>query len=320
MCEICNISKPILTTYGNTFDPTRTTTLRNMFENDMIRRFKKIVKVITDAIVVQDVFGLRNPILVQSTPPPQAFNFPRSADKVTGFMQWLQQLINEELLTVSRMPQLGVSTEQAWTDMYIQDSYKRGVMRARSELIKAGYSPPGMQLGVTIDEAMFNPYHIDRVGLAYTRTYQDLKGITDALSNQISRVLGQGLIDGDGPALLARKMRAVIEGGGAELGLTDSLGRYIPAQRRARMLARTEIIKAHHSANVQEYRNWGAAGVKVLAEWITAEDGRVCEECNALAHGGDNGVYTLDAIEGMIPAHPNCRCMALPVEIKNNKN
>ena len=320
MCETCTISKPkqTLTIYGRQFDPTRTTTLRNMFEQEMVRRFKKIVKSITEAIVTQDVFGLAdNPILVQATPSPQAFNFPRSADKVTGFMQWLQQLIDQELLTVTRMPQLGVATEQAWTDMYIQDSYKRGVMRGRSELVKAGYSHPGMQFGDTVEQALMNPFHMDRVGLLYTRTYQDLKGITDAMSNQISRVLSQGMMDGDGPALLARKMRAVIEGGGADLGITDALGRYIPAQRRARMLARTESIRAHHKANMQEYRNWGAVGVKVQVEWITAEDGRVCEQCLQMSMGGDNGVYTLEAAEDLIPYHPNCRCMMLPQEISN---
>jgi len=39
---------------------------------------------------------------------------------------------------------------------------------------------------------------------------------------------------------------------------------------RARALARTEIIRAHHSANVQEYRMAGIEKVRVKAEWVTA--------------------------------------------------
>jgi hypothetical protein len=50
-------------------------------------------------------------------------------------------------------------------------------------------------------------------------------------------------------------------------------------------------------------------GVTVEAEWSTAGDDRVCGECQGL-----EGIeYTLDQIEGMIPVHPSCRCVALPV-------
>jgi SPP1 gp7 family putative phage head morphogenesis protein len=129
------------------------------------------------------------------------------------------------------------------------------------------------------------------------------------MENQISQVLAQGMIDGDGPALLARKLIAVIEGRGmGTLGVTDTLGRFIPAATRANMLARTEIIRAHHLATIQEYRNWGVEGVFVMAEWMTAGDDRVCDKCNSL----QGQIFTLDEIEGMIPAHPNCRCIALP--------
>jgi hypothetical protein len=64
-------------------------------------------------------------------------------------------------------------------------------------------------------------------------------------------------------------------------------------------------------ATVQEYRNWEAAGVKVKAEWSTAGDDRVCEECEAL----EGKEFSLQEIEDMIPYHPNCRCIALPLDI-----
>jgi hypothetical protein len=77
----------------------------------------------------------------------------------------------------------------------------------------------------------------------FTRVFSDLKGITSAMDAQISRVLAQGIADGDGPALLARKLVATINGTKmGDLALTDTLGRFIPATRRAMILARTEII------------------------------------------------------------------------------
>jgi SPP1 gp7 family putative phage head morphogenesis protein len=129
------------------------------------------------------------------------------------------------------------------------------------------------------------------------------------MDSQISRILAQGLIDGDGPRLLARKLVAAIDGTNAgTLGITDTLGRFIPAQRRAEILARTEIIRAHHLATIQEYRNWGVLNIKVLAEWKTAGDDRVCDKCNSL----EGKIYTLDEIEPMLPRHPQCRCIVLP--------
>jgi len=152
---------------------------------------------------------------------------------------------------------------------------------------------------------------MDRVGVLYTRTWNDLKNVSSAMEGQLSRVLSQSMIDGDGPAIIARKLNAVISTSGGELGLVDTLGRYIPAERRARMIARTETIRAHHLANVQEYRNYEVAGVKVQAEWSTAGFD-VCDVCAPL-HGN---VYTLDEVQGMIPVHPNCRCMILPLLIE----
>jgi len=132
------------------------------------------------------------------------------------------------------------------------------------------------------------------------------------MDTQISQILAQGLIDGDHPSIITRKLLATINGSGVgELGITDSLGRFIPAQRRADMLARTEIIRAHHVANIQEYKNWRAMGVTVRAEWSTAGGKRVCEICA----GMDGKSFELEEIENMIPQHPMCRCIAVPREV-----
>jgi SPP1 gp7 family putative phage head morphogenesis protein len=122
------------------------------------------------------------------------------------------------------------------------------------------------------------------------------------MDTQISRVLSQAMLDGKHPYEIAKLLTKTISGPMGNLGITDTLGRFIPAERRAKMLARTEIIRAHHLATVQEYRNWGLEGVRVQVEWQTAGDPRVCEKCAEL-----NGKkFILDEIEGKIPLHPNC--------------
>ena len=298
----------------NNYDPTRTTVLRNGFAREMRKRFRELTVVIRRAIIEEDCFGLSAGFYQMASPGRQAFVFPRSADKVSAFMEWLQRQVEAGMIEIKDFQQVGVGVEGAWTNKYIQDSYKRGVIRARYELQKAGFNVPTIDQTGGIEISMSTPFHLDRVGLLYTRTFEGLKGITAAMDTQISRILAQGMADGDGPRLLARKLISTINGTGmGDLALTDTLGRFIPAARRAEMLARTEIIRAHHNATIQEYRNWGVEGVKVKAEWVTAGDDRVCDRCNAL----EREVFTLDRIEGMIPLHVGCRCIALPYKEKN---
>lgn len=290
------------------YDPTRTLTLRNTFVRQMNKRFRKIRGIIRKAIVDDDCFGLnkdRSHVVVQVQ-----FDFPRSQEKVNAFMDWLKRQEDANIIETIRIPQIGRPTEAAWTDTYIRDSYKRGVIRARNELKNAGYDVPGLQETGGIEASMSGPFHADRVGLLYTRTFNGLKGITDAMDNQISQVLAQGLADGDNPRLLAKKLTSTISGPLGDLGITDTLGRFIPAERRAQTLARTEVIRAHHQATVQEYKNWAAEGVKVKAEWVTAGH-NVCPECAML----EGRVFTLTEIENMIPVHPNCRCVAIPLDV-----
>jgi len=296
----------------NQRDPSRTTTLRNAFVRNMTRRFKSVTRLITKAIVEEDVFGLREQntqsITVMTTPGRRAFAFPRSSDKISAFMEWLQQQIDNNILSITNIRQVGSAVEASWTNIYIQDSYKRGVTRARYQMQQAGFGVPSLSATGGIVASMGLPVHIDRVGLLFTRTFNELKGITDAMAQQISRVLAQGLVDGLGPATLARHLNAVILGGGGDLGLVDILGRYIPSSRRAVILARTEIIRAHAAAQLQEFKNWGVEGVNVKAEWITAGDNRVCQQCANL----EGSVFTLEQAQNMLPLHPQCRCAWLP--------
>lgn len=317
------------------YDPTRTLTLRDRFARDMRSRFNQLVSVIWETIVTNDAFGLNNTEPVIGTPlfpttilgipvpvglvaaPPNAFAFPRSADKVEAFMDWLKIQDEEFILSggvrgirTARIPGRVGSAEEAWTSIYIESGYQAGIRRGRQELRKAGADIPDFgdtaQNEVTI--AFNQPFHADRVGLLYTRTFAELQGITAQMDQQISRVLAQGLAEGRNPRELARLLQRVITGTGGDLSVTDTLGRYIPARRRAETLARTEIIRAHHQASIQEYRNAGILGVTVLAEFTTAGDSRVCVQCDNL----EGRIFTLDEIEFIIPVHPNCRCIAIP--------
>ena len=87
----------------------------------------------------------------------------------------------------------------------------------------------------------------------------------------------------------------------------------MPARRRAEIMARTEIIRAHHQATIMEYQNWAVEGIKVKAEWATAQDNRVCPQCAPL----EGEIFPLETAMNMIPVHPSCRCIALPYKDKS---
>ena len=301
-------------------DPTRTTTIRNRFVRELNKRFRRLRGQIREAVEDLDVFGLKNEpnnnqnqftVNVQ----PRQFNFPRTQDKVSGFMEWLHEQVNEGILEVSNREQIGEAVEDAWTNTFIDDSYKRGVLRADRELTQRGYPIQGIDERGGIQTVIDGPFHADRLGLIHTRVYEDLKGITNDMDTKISRVLSQAMADGDNPRDVAQKLNATIGGRGAgDLGITDTLGRFIPPERRARTLARTEMIRSHHVATIQEYRSWEVEGVVVEAELVTAGDDRVCAECQAIAAQTGQEPLSLDEAEGLIPVHANCRCIALPVD------
>lgn len=290
-------------------DPTRTTALRARFVREMDRRFNQLKKDIRISIIDKDCFGTQPEVLGVLTPlPGKAFEFKRISEKVQLFMKWLEEQERLGILEIIVRPGTLPGIEAAWTDVYIDSAYTQGMRRGRVELRRKGYRVPTFeQVPGGIGVVMSQPHHADRVGAIYTRTYEDLKSVTQVMNAQTRRLiadglrtgLARGLADGKSPRAIARELVKDVANRVDKIGIT-----------RARTIARTEVIRAHHVATIAEYERADAEmEVTVMAEWATAGF-NVCPICIDLAQGGP---YKLRVIEGMIPAHPNCRCVALPV-------
>lgn len=272
-------------------DPTKTTTLRRRFMGEASRRFRQLITRIREQIIDEDGFGLSDPD--PSVTPLVAnrgrFEFERSDQKVDAFMRWLEDAQREEILTVREGTPVSRAGRAAWTNRYIETAYQRGVAQAGQRM-----RGQGVQVEESWVRGAFNrPIHADRAGLIYTRAYRELEGITDEMDRQISRTLAQGISEGRGPREIARSLTDQVK----RVGIT-----------RARTLARSEVIAAHAEATLNSYEEAGVEGVEVESEFTTAQDSRVCPECESL----EGRTFSLREARGVIPVHAACRCSWQP--------
>lgn len=298
-------------------DPTETLTLRKQFSLQMSNRFTAIKRASNTSIATNDCFGLLEnpkPFLVAKVVPPSTswkndivpigvrrFEFRTDPEKIKGFMDWLREMEEYGIFQLSYRPDVGPGIEPVWSNLYIQDAYRHGILWARYNLKRnrevteeLNISPAEISTDPSsVNKAFNQPIHADRVGTLYSRVYSDLKGITEALDVDVTRILASAMISGMHPSAIAREIANKI----------DSVGKH-----RSIILARTEIIRAHHLASIQEYRNAGVRHVQVKAEWYTSRDSKVCPLCEP----NDKKIYDLDEVEELIPLHAQCRCGTLP--------
>lgn len=304
----CNSHKRLTANGVIQGDPTHTLTLRRAFVRAMERRFTKLQKDIEESIVDNDAFGFSlgtQRLAFQKAAEPFDFAVGTTADKIDGFMTWLREQEQAYILSggvrglqIIQRPGTG-GINVAWTDTYIQSAYQKGILRARTELRKAGRDIPTEPTRIAGGlNAVFNqPIHVDRLAVLYTRTFEDLKTVTEAMNSQVRRELAEGLTsglaqgisEGKSPRVIARELTKKLN------DRVEKIGKV-----RARQIARTEIIRAHHVATIQEYKRYGVAGVEILAEWVTAGF-EVCKRCQAM----EGKIFTLEEIEPLIPLHPS---------------
>ncbi|WP_323190464.1 phage minor head protein [Halostella sp. PRR32] len=281
-------------------DPTRTKTARRRFAQHLRSRWNAIKYHVNRGIVDNDALGLRGPdvggtLEAQSgdldrefeahvdtnddlTPGAGQFDFPRDADKAEAFEDWLNEATDDEIL------------EDYNGDRFVRKGYGQGVKHADSQLQDIDVDAPDQDIATTLQL----PVHEDKLELLYTRTFEELEGVTDAASQEIRRELTEGLSQGKHPRDIARNINDRVE----KVGKT-----------RSTVLARTEVIRAHSEGSLDRYGSIaGDLDLTVKAELQTAGDSRVCERCAAL----EGRVYTVQEARGIIPVHPQCRCSWMP--------
>lgn len=121
------------------------------------------------------------------------------------------------------------------------------------------------------------------------------------LSDGIKRTILSGVATGKGADDIVRDLGRIIEDKESFRNAGSKV--FSKAQYRMEMIARTEILRAHNQGRMKFHRQ---VGVQKL-EWMTMEDERTCPVCGGL----DGKQFDIDKFPN-IPAHPHCRCCALP--------
>ena len=274
-------------------DPTRTTMIRRQFMADVAARFRRLKVKVQEFMVEHDALGLgeRKAMVVMAS--PREYQFLTDPDKLKAFQEWFQQQVKAEILSVPR----GVAADQPWTAKYVESAYKRGQINAY--LATRSVLDPSDKKFIDSSQASFlrssfqQPETVSKIRLLALRSFEDMKGVSAQMGANLNRFLAQGLADGSGPREIAKAMAENI----------DNLTR-----TRALLIARTETIHAHAEGQLDAFDRLGVKELGIKAEWSTAGDDRVCDQC-----GGNEGqIFDMEEARGMIPLHPNCRCTWIP--------
>ena len=290
-------------------DPTRTTVLRNQFGRAATRRLRRLMGEVRKRILEdEDLLTAGDP--ADAPPlgvgPRRNFTFPRSEQRVRSFSRWLRRRINAGVLEAEVVEgELIPLGDEPWPNEFVRSSYGKGVQNARQE-VRRSAPQVAERLGLdtsqdAIRAALTRPIHADRLGLMFSRTFEEMHGVTDAMAQQMRRALVDGMAEGQGARQLARNLNGRVR----NIGIT-----------RSRMIARTEVVRAHLHGTIREFEAAGVVGVEVRAEILTAAD--PCEMCEALEERSRRIPFTLDEALELFPVHPNCRCTVIPAVIEDD--
>lgn len=284
---------------ANKTDPTRTKSLRDQYSAQLYKRYRALKGGVRRIVEDADWFDLtarHGTIRAQvrkptPRPPPNikppatpGYQYPTDDRRIQAFADWLEDESNRVVM--------GGRPGSLWTDDYVRYAYGKGVKHADANLRNAGMNVPTRDLADTFNM----PVHQDTLQLFYRRQYTGLRGINAEVSKQVSRTLSEGFLEGVNPRETARRVNDRV----SNVGIT-----------RARTLARTETVWAHNEAALNRYQeSMGPNGeVRLLAEYVTAGDDRVCEQCASL----EGAVFKIKNARNVIPQHPRCRCTWTPV-------
>lgn len=277
-------------------DPTQTTMLRKRFAEWLRGRYDDIRAALLRGVRDRDILGMApegiTPDMSDTASRvavPSDLSTLSAEAQIERLSQWLENALQTHLR----------DRGESELRRFAREAYASGLRQADTKLAAGGAPIDGLIVGM--DDARDDPdsvlagaLHQEELGVIEQRIFTELEGINDATAQQVERELIEGIQNGDNPREIARSMSDRIE----KIGKT-----------RATTLARTEIVNANNVAALERYDQAGIDDFEIAAEYLTAEDSRVCPICRPW-----NGeIISKSEALALLPQHPACRCSIAPV-------
>jgi SPP1 gp7 family putative phage head morphogenesis protein len=294
-CACCDNSAKIRLNASKALklDPSGVSGVALAWEKFMVARYKKLAKKILQYIGRDDMLRIQ-----ADNPTVNAYSFPLAQAKVKSFETWIKGQLASGEIDITTMTAGGKSGD------YIMSAYRKGRIEATKQALKAKGKPiPQADVLASLNA----PVHQELLKSVFARNFLLLTGVNQDLANILTQGLTEGLMNGWDSSKIARRMAAIID---SSTKLTEAekesfkLGRRDFATR-LRTIARTESNRATNDARIASYEAEGFTELGVEVEWTTAGGYRVCPICQGKA----GKVYSIKESRGLLPAHPNCRCV-----------
>lgn len=261
-------------------DPTRTVTLRKAFLRELKQRLLEFRRNVSVGVLAGNLLGLAT--------NAEEFRFLSIVEKAEAFKKWVQ---GQFLSAV-----LGLSGAAGWWRNYTTDGYSKGLGRAYAAVKPIPqdelplFQRPGQEDFVRI--SMQSRRGLDALDALDAKSRLDLGKLgEDVATNAVRMMLA-----------FPDKSASFLES-----GLDEMFDDVFDTKSKA--IVNTNIVSAHAEGQLDGYELLGVDEVEAEVEWVTAGDNKVCSRCSAMS----GKVYKVEESHGLIPLHPNCRCMWRPV-------
>jgi len=257
-------------------DPAGVLVDQKKFYDDMHRRFIVMKDTVNKEVLQQDGLGLTNAVLLSSG----SMNGVTDSERLLAFDSWMAGLIASTILFN------GEAEAAKWTDSYLIQAWDKGAHHAVSQLEDPELDQEPSDLPETLSIATAAGAV---AAVLLTNAWSEMEGIAAGLKQRASRAVTDGLLKKQNPKQITEALQSVINE-------TEN--------RRASVLVHMETMRAAIRGATQTLRLNRISSVRVIAEWQTMQDARVCPQCRA----NEGKVFSLEEIEALIPLHVMCRC------------
>ncbi len=182
---------------------------------------------------------------VQVNAEGYGYQYDFSARRAASISDEIQRILDEILLD-------GASFNQLWIGVDVSGAYESGVRLAQGNLANMSADYAAQR---TISDILYSEPYMRRLGIAYSSTYSDWRGLSDQGRAQLASVITEGIATGKSPA-----------------GVKDDIVRRLDVSHSyAKQLSQTEITGALRKARQDEATEANVLlGLNVAILWSSA--------------------------------------------------